>query len=154
MVKYSSAARPTSVTAARPVVAVKTSGSGPRNERPNANGNGAELVARQYRAGRPPSDAATLRSRMLLSAGSGAAVRARSGHQYARLLVGVRDAVSLEICIPKADDVDGLGRVHVRAWKVAYSGGHADRDLGNNLVWADQPPGADEPTLDSGAGPG
>jgi len=43
------------------------------------------------------------------------------------------DAVSLEIRTPEAGDADDLGRVHVRAWQAAYSGGLMPEDYLNSL---------------------
>lgn len=43
------------------------------------------------------------------------------------------EAVSLEIRIAQAGDADGLGRVHVRAWRAAYSGGLMPADYLTSL---------------------
>ena len=43
------------------------------------------------------------------------------------------DAVSLEIRSPDVGDSDGLGRVHVRAWQAAYSGGLMPHDYLSSL---------------------
>lgn len=60
------------------------------------------------------------------------------------------DAVSLEIRTPEAGDADDLGRVHVRAWQAAYSGGLMPEDYLNSLseserasmwrTWLENPP--------------
>jgi ribosomal protein S18 acetylase RimI-like enzyme len=48
------------------------------------------------------------------------------------------DDVNLEIRTPVAHDAEGLGRVHVRAWQAAYSGGLMPDDYLNSLSVAER----------------
>ena len=52
--------------------------------------------------------------------------------------VGYRCAVTIEIRVPQVEDADALGRVHVRAWQAAYTGGLMPDEYLDSLAEADR----------------